>query len=177
MSYELVLRELQDAQAAGYTVFLVFIGIDNPELVVARVIQRVEDGGHDVPDVKIRSRFPRTLVNLQQAVPFVDFAYLFDNSSYDEPYRLVAAFSWERRRPRRHQSGQRPVLLKSRRGRRRSQERATIPHSFNCTCSGIRRSKWFLRKSWYRLVLSLPEGCRRGCQRSQSFESVGTGPL
>ena len=86
------LRFLQDAQEAGYTVFLVFIGIDNPELAVARVIQRVEDGGHDVPDVKIRGRFPRTIVNLQQAAPFVDFAYLFDNSSYDEPYRLVAAF-------------------------------------------------------------------------------------
>lgn len=86
------LRFFQDAQAAGYTVFLVFIGIDNPELAVARVIQRVEDGGHDVPDIKIRDRFPRTFVNLQQAVPFVDFAYLFDNSSYDEPYCLVAVF-------------------------------------------------------------------------------------
>jgi predicted ABC-type ATPase len=83
---------LQEARNAGYTVFLVFIGIDSPELSIGRIIQRVEDGGHDVPDEKIRERFPRTLANLRQAVEFVDYAYLFDNSSYDEPYRLLATF-------------------------------------------------------------------------------------
>lgn len=85
-------RFLREAQDVGYTVFLVFIGIDSPELSIGRIIQRVEDGGHDVPDEKIRERFPRTLANLRQAVKSVDYAYLFDNSSYDEPYRLLATF-------------------------------------------------------------------------------------
>jgi predicted ABC-type ATPase len=83
---------LRAAQAAGYTLFLVFIGIDSAELAIGRVIQRVEDGGHDVPDEKIRSRFPRTLANLREAVRFVDYAYLLDNSVYNEPYRHVATF-------------------------------------------------------------------------------------
>lgn len=83
---------LRDAQAVGYILFLVFIGIDSAELAISRVVQRVEDGGHDVPDEKIRSRFPRTLENLRKAVCFVDYAYLFDNSACDEPYRYVATF-------------------------------------------------------------------------------------
>ena len=41
---------LKRAQAAGYAVLLVFIGLDSPELSAARVAQRVEEGGHDIPD-------------------------------------------------------------------------------------------------------------------------------
>ena len=53
-------------------------------------MQRTEQGGHDVPDEKIASRFPRVLANLGKALPFVDHIFLFDNSSADEPYRFVA---------------------------------------------------------------------------------------
>ena len=82
---------LRDArQARGYAVLLVFIGLDTDELAVARVIERVEAGGHDVPDDKIRSRFPRTLRNLSEALRFVDHAFVFDNSSAKEPFRFVA---------------------------------------------------------------------------------------
>lgn len=81
---------LEEARARGFVVFLIFIGLDSPELSIARVMQRVAQGGHDVPDAKLRARFPRTLRNLRAAIPLVDEAFLFDNSSADEPYRLVA---------------------------------------------------------------------------------------
>lgn len=83
---------LKECQSAGYTVILVFIGLESAELSLGRVIQRVERGGHDVPDAKIAARFPRTFENLRQAVSFVDEALLFDNSSADQPFRFVAAF-------------------------------------------------------------------------------------
>lgn len=83
---------LRQAQAQGYSVFLVFIGLDSPMLSMARVAQRVDRGGHDVPDEKLQARFPRTLENLKQAVSFVDLAVLFDNSRIDEPFRFVAAY-------------------------------------------------------------------------------------
>lgn len=82
---------LKEAQSAGYVLFLIFIGIDSPELSIGRIIQRVAEGGHDVPDEKVYARFPRTLANLREALKFVDYAFLFDNSSCDEPYRLVAS--------------------------------------------------------------------------------------
>jgi predicted ABC-type ATPase len=87
------LEFLRKAGASGYAVFLVFIGLSDPELSLARVMQRVEGGGHDIPDDKVRGRYPRTLANLRAAVPVVDEAFLFDNSSDREPFHLVAVYS------------------------------------------------------------------------------------
>jgi len=81
---------LRDAQQRGYTVMLIFIGLEDSEVSIGRVARRVEEGGHDVPSDKMKSRFPRTLANLASALTFVDYATVFDNSSGEEPYRLVA---------------------------------------------------------------------------------------
>lgn len=86
------LRLLEDARARGFAIFLVFIGLESPALAIARVKQRVQQGGHDVPDAKLRARFPRTSANLRAAVPLVGEAFLFDNSSFDSPYRVVAVY-------------------------------------------------------------------------------------
>jgi predicted ABC-type ATPase len=83
---------LAEARAHGFAVFLVFVGLDGPALSVARVKQRVLQGGHDVPDAKLRARFPRTLANLRAAIPLADEAFVFDNSSYERPYRVVAVY-------------------------------------------------------------------------------------
>ncbi len=84
---------LRKSRGLGYVAFLVFIGLSNPELSLARVQQRVQKGGHDVPDDKLRGRYPRTLANLRKAIPIVDEAFLFDNSSSRQPFRPVAVYS------------------------------------------------------------------------------------
>ncbi len=81
---------LREAMDAGYRVLLLFIGLASPELSQARVIERVAQGGHDVSDEKLFSRFPRTLSNLAAlAARFVDETRLYDNSDARNPYRLV----------------------------------------------------------------------------------------
>lgn len=94
------LEFLKKCQSNGYNVMLVFIGLENAEVSLGRVIQRVERGGHDVPDAKIEARFPRTFANLRQALTFVNDALLFDNSSSDQPFRFVAAFRAGKRQRR-----------------------------------------------------------------------------
>jgi predicted ABC-type ATPase len=86
-------RFLKDAQAAGYTVIGVFIRLSDPALSIARVVQRVARGGHDVRDDKLESRFARTALNIQAALKFVDVGLVIDNSSAEDPYRLVEL--WE----------------------------------------------------------------------------------
>ena len=83
---------LEAARGRGFVVFLVFIGLESAALSIARVRQRVRQGGHDVPEDRLRARFPRTLANLREAIGIVDETYLFDNSSYDAPYRIVAVY-------------------------------------------------------------------------------------
>lgn len=81
---------LAQAKAHGYEIILVFIHLDSIDLNLARVAQRVEDGGHDVPSEKIESRIPRTLENIKKSLPLCDEIYLLDNSSYDDPFARVA---------------------------------------------------------------------------------------
>jgi predicted ABC-type ATPase len=85
------LRFLQDAEKSGYNVVLFFIGIDGPETSEARVTMRVLKGGHDVPTDKIKSRYARTMVNLQRALVTLSNVFVHDNSDLLTPYRLVAA--------------------------------------------------------------------------------------
>lgn len=86
------LRFLKEAAAAGYTVALCFVGISGPEISEERVAMRVSRGGHDVPNEKLASRFPRTLANLKQAIRTLPFVLVFDNDDLRSPFRQVAAF-------------------------------------------------------------------------------------
>lgn len=81
---------LRDAAAAGYTVVLCFIGLDDPGLSAERVAMRVSQGGHDVPPDKIAARFPRTLANLKAALRILPHVIVYDNSDLARPYRRVA---------------------------------------------------------------------------------------
>jgi len=83
---------LERARAAGFFVVLVFIGLESPGISLGRVRQRVAQGGHDVPEDRLITRFPRTLKNMRGAVPIVNEAFLFDNTLFDGPYRLVAVY-------------------------------------------------------------------------------------
>ena len=71
---------LKLARRSGFFVILVYIGLDSASLAAARVAHRVRNGGHGVPQDRIRSRFKRSLTNLRKALPVVDHAYLYDNS-------------------------------------------------------------------------------------------------
>jgi len=86
------LNFLREAMAAGYEVALIYIGLESPAMARDRVTGRVNDGGHDVPDEKIAARYPRSLANLAEALKFVPEVKVYDNSSFDEPYRLLAEF-------------------------------------------------------------------------------------
>lgn len=77
-----------EAQAVGYFVLFIHIRVHNVETSIARVMQRVLNGGHDVPDEKLRSRFPRTQKNATRALAAADAGLVFDNSDPGAPFRL-----------------------------------------------------------------------------------------
>ena len=83
---------LTKARASGYFVNVHFIALPSPDFSRARVMQRVEEGGHDVPDEKIAARFPRILANLERLRGQVDELVIYDNSSAEDPFRLIARF-------------------------------------------------------------------------------------
>lgn len=78
------------AKAMNYEVILVFIHLSSSDLNKARISQRIENGGHAVPDDKVQSRIPRTLENIKTAIQLADQCYLLDNSRYDMPFQQIA---------------------------------------------------------------------------------------
>ena len=50
------------------------------DINVRRVQERVRNGGHDVPEEKIRSRYTRSLQNLAKLVRIADRTRVIDNS-------------------------------------------------------------------------------------------------
>ena len=71
---------IDEAHRKGFKPVLIFIGVDAPEISIARVMDRVDHGGHDVPDHIIESRFPKCFENLRKALPIVDLAIFVDNT-------------------------------------------------------------------------------------------------
>ncbi len=82
---------LAHAKSQGYSIRMVAIYTDNPQLNVARVAQRVQSGGHDVPEQKIIERIARTYAHVGDAVALCDQFVLLDNSSATEPFKLKMA--------------------------------------------------------------------------------------
>ena len=69
-------------QKAGYRVKLIFLHLDRPETAIARVAERVRQGGHSVPEAVIRRRFHAGKRNFSQLYrKLVNSWALYDNSS------------------------------------------------------------------------------------------------
>lgn len=55
---------IKAAQQVGYTVTLLFIWLDSPEMAIQRVADRVAEGGHNIPEDVIKRRYYRGIFNL-----------------------------------------------------------------------------------------------------------------
>ncbi len=81
---------LEEVVQRGYVVVLCYIGLSSPDQSAQRVAMRVSQGGHDVPDDKLGSTFPRTLNNLLAAIARLPHVLFYDKSDLNVPYRQVA---------------------------------------------------------------------------------------
>ena len=68
------------AASDTHDVLMWFCGLSSPALHIARVRARVAAGGHDIPEAKIRERYPAALQNLIALMPRLSHLLVFDNS-------------------------------------------------------------------------------------------------
>ena len=70
---------------------LTFLWLATPQQAVKRVIQRVKQGGHHVPEKAIVRRYYAGLKNLlTHYLPLADSAVVMDNSSEESLKRVIA---------------------------------------------------------------------------------------
>lgn len=87
MSHPDKIELLEHAQQLGYRTYLYYIATEDPAINVNRVRLRVSQGGHDVPENKIRERYYRSIKLLPKAIHASTRAFLFDSS--DEPWHFA----------------------------------------------------------------------------------------
>lgn len=85
-----IARMLHQGLAAGFEVRIWFVGLESPELHIARVRARVKAGGHDIPEAAIRARYDTSRLNLIGLLPVATEVRVYDNSADANPRRGVA---------------------------------------------------------------------------------------
>jgi predicted ABC-type ATPase len=89
-------KVLSDLKAARYRLVLFFLWLPDADLAVARVANRVRQGGHGVPEGTIRRRFDAGLRNLFDSYHrLMDDFWLYDASKYP-PGLIIREYMGER---------------------------------------------------------------------------------
>lgn len=84
-----LVRIVQQAQSLGYEVTVLYFWLSSPEMAIQRVHERVEAGGHSIPDQVVRRRYVMGLQYFFETyVPVTDRWILADNSK--SPFTVVA---------------------------------------------------------------------------------------
>jgi predicted ABC-type ATPase len=90
LSGKTYVKLLGGMRANGYRVVLFFLWLPNADIAVARVENRVRQGGHPVPEADIRRRYQSGLRNLFHLYrPLLDAWWLYDASR--RPPKLIAS--------------------------------------------------------------------------------------
>ena len=78
-------RKIPQWKAAGYTIILYYFYLPLVDIAIHRVRQRVQQGGHHIPEQDIKRRYTRSLYNLKNIYqPLVDQWGIFD-TTYTQP--------------------------------------------------------------------------------------------
>ena len=72
---------------------ILHVSVEAPDLSVARVGERIKEGGHDVPEEKIGKCFDQNGAFIKQVVMLSDVAQIYHNSKLNHPPIRVLSFS------------------------------------------------------------------------------------
>ncbi len=81
------------AKEAGFFIRLFFISTSNPTINASRIANRVMKGGHDVPIMKIITRYYKSIRNCKTVASIIDRLYVYDNSIDDADARPLFRLS------------------------------------------------------------------------------------
>jgi predicted ABC-type ATPase len=90
-SHESKIEFVRAAVDAGYLVTLHVIAVPE-DLAVDRVENRVENGGHGVPEEKVRGRYHRLWAHVAEAIGLAEHVRVYENTSAESPFGVVAEF-------------------------------------------------------------------------------------
>ncbi len=89
LATKLYKNKMVKAKEKGFNIVMIFFWLRTVDLAIARVKQRVKEGGHDIEVAVIERRYVSGIKNLFKLyIPIVDELLIIDNSS--EKFELIA---------------------------------------------------------------------------------------
>ena len=82
------LRHIHEWKGLGYHVSLFFLTLPSADMAIARVAERVKQGGHDIPEDVIRRRYAAGRLNFAAHYRDVVDAWACYDNSGDEPIMI-----------------------------------------------------------------------------------------
>lgn len=83
---------IKQAQSKGFKVVVYHVNVREANISVSRVANRLRNGGHDVPEDKIRERYERNKPLIKQAIQIADHGLVYDNSKLNRLPDLQISF-------------------------------------------------------------------------------------
>ena len=80
LSGKSVLNRLKEAKNAGFKVEMIYVGLDNVDLNIQRVANRVAKGGHNIPTDAIIKRYNSSRENLIKSINLLNKLEIYDNA-------------------------------------------------------------------------------------------------
>ncbi len=83
---------IMKAKQFNYRIFIVFFWLNNVQLAIERVVQRVNEGGHHIPEETIKRRYSRGIRNFKNVYQeLANVWLLIDNSKPN--FEIISQFS------------------------------------------------------------------------------------
>lgn len=79
-------RLILEAKSLGYTVKAVYVATESPGINIMRVMERVRQGGHNVPPDDVRRRYAKSLASLAWLLEKADCAAVRDNTVWNRTF-------------------------------------------------------------------------------------------
>ena len=81
------LEFLRKVKVSGAKLVTIFVLTRDIEINISRVAKRVTEGGHYVPEYKIRERYPKCFADMALAIETSNLCFVYDNSCI---YKIIA---------------------------------------------------------------------------------------
>ena len=88
-------RRIRHWQERGYRVAIIYLRLPSAEYAVRRVVQRVTEGGHDIPETVVHRRFERSWTNFRELYREVADEWLVYDSSVRPPLLVDQSPGWQ----------------------------------------------------------------------------------
>lgn len=75
------LKTIKKAIDRNYYIRLYYIGVNSPEESIKRIKNRVEKGGHSIPDDDVIRRYRKRFDDLLTILPYCNEVYFYDNEN------------------------------------------------------------------------------------------------